>query len=145
MPSVVDKASQFSLQHKRYAFTNRYRAGKKRFTKLCHQFNFSSLIQHRRLVYQRSDMPQHDSEEQVFVTRNKRSSASPEPTESYHSQEVSHTLTANSWIRTDCASRIFQVVDHINPWPATTRRAVRAVEVRLALSKSSSYRSQSLL
>lgn len=88
MPSVVDKASQFSLQHKRYAFANRYFAGKKRFTKLCHQFNFSSLIQHRRLVYQRSDMPQQDSEEQVFVTRNKRSSASPEPTQSHHSQQV---------------------------------------------------------
>ncbi|KAF5532829.1 hypothetical protein FNAPI_12843 [Fusarium napiforme] len=87
MPSVVDKASQFSLQRKRYAFTDRYLAGKKRFTKLCHQFNFSSLIQHRRLVYQRSDMPQQDSEEQVFVTRNKRSSASPEPTQSHHSQQ----------------------------------------------------------
>ncbi|CZR33956.1 uncharacterized protein FPRO_01504 [Fusarium proliferatum ET1] len=87
MPSVVDKASQFSLQHKRYAFANRYLAGKKRFTKLCHQFNFSSLIQHRRLVYQRSDMPQQDSEEQIFVARNKRSSASPEHTQSHHSQQ----------------------------------------------------------
>jgi hypothetical protein len=143
MPSVVDKASQFSLQHKRYAFANRYFAGKKRFTKLCHQFNFSSLIQPRRLVYQRSDMPQQDSEEQVFVTRNKRSSASPEPTQSHHYQQVSHTLASNSWACTDCASRTLQVVDQISPGPATTRRAVRAIEVRLALSKSSSYQSPS--
>ncbi|KAF9772808.1 hypothetical protein IL306_009448 [Fusarium sp. DS 682] len=32
-------------------------------------------------------MPQQDSEEQVFVTRNKRSSASPEPTQRHHSQQ----------------------------------------------------------
>jgi hypothetical protein len=102
MPSVVDKASQFSLQHKRYAFANRYLSGKKRFIKFYHQFNFSLLIQHRRLVYQRSDMPQQDSEEQVFVTRNKRSSASPEPTQAQHSQQVPHALTLNSWACTDC-------------------------------------------
>ncbi|PNP83233.1 hypothetical protein FNYG_03555 [Fusarium nygamai] len=47
-------------------------------------------------------MPQQDSEEQVFVTRNKRSSASPEPTQSHHSQQVPHTLTSNSWACTDC-------------------------------------------
>ncbi|KAF4449151.1 hypothetical protein F53441_7547 [Fusarium austroafricanum] len=88
MPSVVDKASQFSLQQKRHAFTNRYLSGKKRFTKLCHQFNFTSLIQYRRLGYQRSDMPQQDSEEQVFVTRIKSSSVSPELTQKHRSQQT---------------------------------------------------------
>ncbi|KAF5671016.1 hypothetical protein FHETE_4272 [Fusarium heterosporum] len=81
MPSVVDKASQFSLQQSRYALTPRYFPGKKRLTKFCNQFNFTSFIQPRRLVHQRPDMPRQASEEQVIITRNKRSSASPETPE----------------------------------------------------------------
>ncbi|KAM0258141.1 hypothetical protein ACHAPA_011404 [Fusarium lateritium] len=100
MPSVVDKASQLSLQRSRNALkTRRYFPGKDRLSKLYHQFNFPSLIQARRLVIQRPDMPRQASEEQVFVTRNKKSSASPELTENCHSRSnvssgVSHKSRA---------------------------------------------------
>lgn len=89
MPSVVDKASQLSLQRSRNALKpRRYFPGKDRLSKFYHQFNFTTLIQARRLVIQRPDMPRQASEEQVFVTRNKRSSASPELTENCHSRSV---------------------------------------------------------
>ncbi|KAF4970737.1 hypothetical protein FSARC_2294 [Fusarium sarcochroum] len=55
----------------------------------------------RRLVYQRSDMPQ-GSEEQVIVTRNKRSSVSPEPTSRHNSRsKPSSGVTHSSRARKD--------------------------------------------
>jgi hypothetical protein len=84
MPSVVDKASQISLHRKRSAFKKSYHSGKEYLAKFYYQFNFPSITPAHRLVYQRSDMPRSGQDKQAIVTRNKRSSESPEPTEHRH-------------------------------------------------------------
>ncbi|QPC75456.1 hypothetical protein HYE68_006208 [Fusarium pseudograminearum] len=86
MPSVVDKASQRSFHRKRSAFKKSYLSGKEYLAKICYQFNFPSITPTHRLVYQRSDMPRPGQDKQAIVTRNKRSSESPEPTEHRHSR-----------------------------------------------------------
>ncbi|KAF5021373.1 hypothetical protein F66182_6562 [Fusarium sp. NRRL 66182] len=90
MPSVVDKASQFSSNRRQNVLSPILGEfpGKKRLAKLYHRFNLVPLPLSRRLVYQRSDMPR-GSEEKVFITRNKRSSASPEPTSRQHLRQRS--------------------------------------------------------
>ncbi|GKT98394.1 hypothetical protein FLAG1_00505 [Fusarium langsethiae] len=88
MPSVVDKASQISLHRKRSAFKKSYHSGKEYLAKFCYQFNFPSITPAHRLVYQRSDMPRSGQNKQAIVTRNKRSSESPEPTEHRHPRPV---------------------------------------------------------
>ncbi|KAJ4130997.1 hypothetical protein NW768_006537 [Fusarium equiseti] len=86
MPAVVDKARQFSLQRKQSSLRKGYHSGKKHITKLYHQFNFHSIITAHRLVYQAPDMPRSGSEKQAIVTRIKRSSKSPEPTQNRDSR-----------------------------------------------------------
>ena len=88
MPAVVDKARQFSLQRKQASLRKGYHFGKKHITKLYHQFNFHSIITAHRLVYQAPDMPRSGSEKQAIVTRTKRSSESPEPTQNRDSRTV---------------------------------------------------------
>lgn len=88
MPAVVDKARQFSLQRKQSSLRKSYHSGKKHITKLYHHFNFHSIITAHRLVYQAPDMPRSGSEKQAIVTRTKRSSESPEPTQNRDSRTV---------------------------------------------------------
>ncbi|KAL6919777.1 hypothetical protein ACHAP8_008456 [Fusarium lateritium] len=102
MPSVVDKASQISLHRKRSAFKKSYHSGKEYLAKFCYQFNFPSITPAHRLVYQRSDMPRSGQDKQAIVTRNKRSSESPEPTEHRHSRPKQSTGGSNkSQVRKD--------------------------------------------
>ncbi|QPC66701.1 hypothetical protein HYE67_008932 [Fusarium culmorum] len=102
MPSVVDKASQISFHRKRSAFKKSYLSGKEYLAKICYQFNFPSITPTHRLVYQRSDMPRSGQDKQAIVTRNKRSSESPEPTEHRHSRPKQSSGGSNkSQVRKD--------------------------------------------
>ncbi|CZS76279.1 unnamed protein product [Fusarium graminearum] len=102
MPSVVDKASQISFHRKRSVFKKSYLSGKEYLAKICYQFNFPSITPTHRLVYQRSDMPRSGQDKQAIVTRNKRSSESPEPTEHRHSRPKQSSGGSNkSQVRKD--------------------------------------------
>lgn len=100
MPSVVDKASQISFHRKRSVFKKSYLSGKEYLAKICYQFNFPSITPTHRLVYQRSDMPRSGQDKQAIVTRNKRSSESPEPTEHRHSRPVLVPSRSVMWKQT---------------------------------------------
>jgi hypothetical protein len=102
MPAVVDKASQISLHRKRSAFKKSYHSGKEYLAKFCYHINFPSITPAHRLVYQRSDMPRSGQDKQAIVTRNKRSSESPEPTEHRHSRPKQSSGGSNkSQVRKD--------------------------------------------
>ncbi|KAM5355565.1 hypothetical protein ACJ41O_002211 [Fusarium nematophilum] len=83
MPSVREKACEFSFsrhQNTRFPFLNKFPAKRRLLTKVLNfKLNFDTSPKDHRLGCRRSDMPQA-KEEQVVVTRNKRSSVSPDST-----------------------------------------------------------------